>query len=551
MSSDFGFVSFNNVKESNGDDFGFVKFGDPIKETHDQKEKDESSLRSYTRGLLQIPQGIAEGSSYGILTGLWSLIASGEINDPEEIEHIRKISEREGIPFDEEKYTQAGKSALKTIPTVSNIANAIEDEYDIHLEPKTGVDKFLRLGSTAGKFQGGTALQKGTAAVTAPTVAAGLEVAGVPEPFAELVGLGAGAGVGSKVPPIEVGKQTKPSGLPERRYENLKEPREISQKKLEQINNTIEKDFKQISERIIEESPIGETFENLKNDPTYKQQSRELLNQAQVIADESAGTISSKILKKEMADLSAKNVKGFALGEYDKSYMKFMKENMKDIKSKNITKGELVEQYRKNNAALGEYFEPGSSKAMNRAKRDALLDSNRAIANIMESQEPELAKVFKEGNQRWSKIKDAETVDSFINDLFEGKINHKNIHEFFDKSGYDFAFKRALGEKGFKDFEGLLKDMLTTEQPYKMLKVAKEKGYGELAKTAATYIISPKIGYLKAGADSLKYAYRGLINSMLDKPRIGIDFKKAIESLKKGDFKTAEKEFAVLGKEID
>lgn len=548
MSNDYGFVSFNNVKE-NKDDFGFVKFGDPAKESNSQKEKDESWLKSTSRGLLQIPQGMVEATLPGILTGIWSLIGSGEINDPEEIEHIRRISEREGIPFDEDKYLQAGQQALGTIPTVSNIAGVVENKTGLPLSPKTALDKSLRLGSTAATFQTGAFSQKAAAGAIAPAVATGLEAAGIPEPFAELVGLGAGVGVGGKIPAFEIGTETKPSGLPARRFENLKEPTEVSSSKLEKINKTVENDFRQISEKIIEESPIGETFDNLKNDPQFKQGSRELINQAQELADTLPGTISSKVIKKEIADLSSKNVKGFTLGEYDKSYMKFMKENIKDITSKNVTHGQLVEQYRKNNKSLGEYFEPGSSKALNRAKRDALLDSNRAIANVIENTNPELSNIFKEGNQRWTKIMDAETVDAFVNDLFEGKVNFKKMHDFFDKTGYDFTFKRALGEKGFKDFEGLLTDMLTTENPHKMLKIAKEKGYGDLAKTASAYILSPKIASIKGGADAIKYAYRGLMNAMLEKPKIGINFKKAVNDLKKGDFKSAEKEFASLQKE--
>lgn len=169
----------------------------------------------------------------------------------------------------------------------------------------------------------------------------------------------------------------------------------------------------------------------------------------------------------------------------------------------------------------------------------------------MEKSNPELSSVFKEGNSRWTKIMDAEAVDDFVNTMFEGKLNFKKMHDFFDKSGYDFTFKRALGEKGYKDFEVLMKDMLTSEAPYKMLKIAKEKGWQDLFQTGLGYVLHPKIGQVKAGIDATKYVYRGLLNSMLDKPQIGMNFKKAVMDLKKGDFKAADKEFKALHGQIE
>ena len=95
-----------------------------------------------------------------------------------------------------------------------------------------------------------------------------------------------------------------------------------------------------------------------------------------------------------------------------------MNEAAENVIPENITYGELVEQYRDNNRSLGEYFEPGASKALNRAKKDVLLDQNRAIASVLEKTNPELSKVFKEGNERWSKIMDVEAIDSFVSDMF-------------------------------------------------------------------------------------------------------------------------------------
>ncbi len=517
----------------------------------------EGFWKSAARTALQIPQGVAEATPYGIGSGLFQLLGQGEALDPEEIERIREISEREGIPFDEESYREAAQQALGTVPTVSNIARGIEEKTGIPLEAKTGTQKALRLGSTAGKFQPGTVGQKATAAIAAPVVSEGSQALGVPEPFADILGLGLGTIAGSKAPQIDIGKARKPSGLPERQFENVRESKAIPHKKLEQINDKLESDFKSISDKIIKESPIGETAENLRNDPTYKQQSRELLDQAKVVADSMPEPLFTSALKKEMADIGKKNVKGVSLNEYDKSYSKFMKEAIEDILPEKTSYGDLVEQYRKNNRSLGEYFEPGSSKALNRAKKDAILDQNRAIANIFEKSNPELSDIFKEGNSRWTKIMDAEAVDDFITEMFPAKtdktvarIDYKKMHDLFDKNGYDRIFKRALGEEGYKSFEQLMKDMLTSEAPYKMLKIANEKGFTDIAKTLMLYHIDPKIGYGKAALDASKYAYKSLMNSILDKPKLAITWKKAIDEVKRGHFEKAEKSLQSIDSEM-
>ena len=549
--NDFGFTSFNDL-EKDKDEHGFTPFEantSPEPLPHPEPEDQEGWGKWLVRTLYQIPSGYAKKWTYPL--DLLSLIATAEATDPEEITHIRMISEREGIPFDEDKYMEAVRQAQLTFPTQSNIERGLEYYLGAPLTPKTTEQKLINLGSAAAGFAPSSVSQKAIAAGTAPTIASGLEHTGVPEEISELAGLAASQPLAAVTKPANIGIKTKPSGLPSRQFENVNKPKEVSEGKIQQINKKLESDFKGISDKIIKDSPIGETAHNLANDPTFKQESRELLNQAQVTADAIPGNIPVKSIKKEYADISAKKVKGFALNEYDKSYMKFMKEAIEDILPENVTHGELVENYRKNNASLGEYFEPGSSKALNRAKKDALLDQNRAIAKIIEKSDPELAEVFKEGNARWTKIMDAEAVDNFVNELFTDKINYKKMHDFFDKNGYDFIFKRALGEKGYNNFQQLMKDMLTSEVPYKMLKIAQNKGWNNLVTTASSFILHPKLGYAKIAYDVSKRGYKALMNLMLDKPKLGFTFKEAIQNLKAGKFAEAEKKFEILNSELE
>jgi hypothetical protein len=228
-----------------------------------------------------------------------------------------------------------------------------------------------------------------------------------------------------------------------------------------------------------------------------------------------------------------------------------MKEHMNEIVPEKMTAGELIEQYRKNNDSLTMYFEPGSSRAINYAKRDALLDYNRAIAKVIEKVDPELSAIFKEGNSRWTKIMDYEAVDSFVNEMFKEGMNYAKMKDFFNKKGYRKKFQRALGEEGFKQFEQLMKDILTTETPYKMLKVAKENGFGEFFSHALAFVVHPKIGKAWAIIDSARKGFRTIINRLLDKPKLVVDWKRGVDNLKKGNFKAAAKDFEALKAEIE
>ena len=531
----------------------------PFAKRAKEREPEEDAATSTFRYASQIPFGLAQGTTIGILSGIANLMAYGDVNDPEELDRIKAIAEREGIPFDEEKFKEAAQNAMQYAPTISNAQRVLEESTGLPVTAKTKGQKALNLAATAYKGietanpEVATS-QKVLAGVLAPSTKQVLEEQGVPEFIAEPIALGTSGLAGHRgVPKIDIGKSTKPSGLVKRGFEGIKQPREVSTSKMGKINDKLELDFKGISNDIIQDSPVGDTARALSQNPTFKQESRELLSQAQEISDTLPARIASKDVKKEIADLGSKKQTGYASNEYDKSYNKFVKEMIDDISDQPITAGQLVQQYRKNNASLSEYFEPGASKALNRAKRDAILDHNRAIANVLQKQFPdsELVPVFKEGNERWTKIMDAEAVDDFITEMFDGNVNYKKMHDFFDKENYGRIFKRALGEDGYKAFEQLMKDMMESESAYKMLRVAQDKGFSELVSVSTHYLIHPKLGATKVALSAAKKGWKLLMNSMLDKPQIAIKWRDAVKDLKKGDFKKAEKEFKALQGEIE
>lgn len=546
------------------------KLGSPFQQRAAEKIESESFGKSSLRTALQVPQGIAEATTYGLTTGLGSILGY-EALDPEEIDRIRQISEREGVPFDEQSYRQSFQEAQSLIPTVSNIGSEIESRTGLPLEPKSRLDKAVRFFSSATKIAPGkspeaasgytlrplnTGLQKPVLGAGITAAKEGLQEAGVPEPIAELGSFAllkkTPQGRGS----FAIGPKTKPSGMKELIYEGIKKPREISESKIAKIQEIQKKDFLKIANDIVSDSPVGKTAKALREDLSYKKNTADRFNKLEEFAETIPEKINTKNLKTDLeSNLIGKNT-GITPSEFEKSRSKFIKEIVKETADKEVGFSELLKQYRKNNSELSQIFEPGQSYAHNAAKREALIDYNKAIADTFEKTAPKsgFAEPFKELNKEWTYISDVELIDKFLTDMTTGKIDYKKGREFFNKQGMTVPFERSLGKEGFAKFETLMKDLMSTEEASKLLKQAKEQGYGDLAKTAGSYLLHPDVAKAKLGLDFIKGGYNTIFEMVLDKPKIAITWDRGINALKKGDFKVAQKEFFLVdkaAKEID
>ena len=516
-----------------------------------KKEKEEGMWKSLARTAYQIPSGIAQAVTYPM--DLIQMMGIGEAIDPEEIERLEEISKREGVPFDKEKYLQSAQEAAETFPTQSNIERGIEAKTGLPLTAKTRLQKGLKFASSAGKFTPGNLTQKLSGAGIASGLKEGAQQLGVPEPLAEAIGLGVGPALGSKVPSVAIQAAKKPSGLPTRQYEKLKSPRQVSAGKVEKIHGKLESDFKKIADDIISKAPIEKTRATLKENPGFKQEISKKFGEVEQLAESIPGKNNTKDLRKSITESALKRKsKGFAPTDYEKDYKNFMLDFLKEIPEE-IKPSETVGQYRSNNKTLSEYYDPSRTKSYNRAKKDAILDYNLALGEMIEKEYPnsEFSKLFKETNNQWKEIADAEAIQSFIDNLFEGGPQYKKGKRFFESENQARPFKRALGEENFQRFEQLMKDMISTEKPAKMLKIAKSKGFGELAETAGAFIVHPTVGKAKLGYSYAKKTYNGLINAVLDKPQLTVTWKQAVEDLNKGNFAKADKGFKVLQKEVD
>lgn len=533
--------------------------GSVFQQVASKSEPEESWGKWGVRTAVQAPLGYAATRNYGLGASLFQFLALGESDlDVEDWHNVRKAYEEKGETFDEEAYEQGRQHMLSLIPTVQNLARMGEEQTGLPLEAKTRLQKGLNFAAGATNLSPkGYGIRGTSTALPRPVLGAAIEgarevliEAGIPEPIADVASFAILKKMPEGSPSIGIGKETKPSGMTKRRYENLKEPTEVSSKTIGKIENKVENEFRNLTNKIIEESPINKTHKSLAEDPHFKTNAREAFKEVQKLAEEMPNVLETKGIKKELETLAhKKKSEGITPTEFDKRYGKFLEEYIAETPNKSYTATDLVKQFRKNNEQLGEMFEPGQSFAFNRAKREATLDYNRALAGIIEKEFPgsEFSKLFQESNKRWAEISNSETISNFIDDVFsKEKIDFKHARKFFDKKGMTVPFEKAMGKEGFKKFETLLGDLLSTEKGHRMLKVAQDKGLTDLATKAGAYFIHPKAGALKSGYDLGKMSYKKMLEMLLDKPELTVKWDKGARAFKNGDFKTAAKEMGAI-----
>jgi len=360
-------------------------------QAYPEEPKEEGWGEWAARTALQIPKGIAQATTYPL--DLLQQIGYADATDPEEIDRIRQASERVGKPFDEEAYLAKANEAASMFTNVDNASRYLRDNYGIPLEAQTRLQKFVNFASSARKIAPkGATLRPLNVSLPKPMlgtgVAATAEVAkelGVNETLADLGSFAILKTPKAGSPSLSFGKKTKPSGLSERYFENVKADAKVSERTIEKINSEIENEFRTLTEKIISDTPLAETRKGLQNNIKFKENASKAFQEVEKLAESLPGTIPrDKIKSKYNVKIGEINPKGFAASEYEKSLYKNLTQAKKDIAKKNISTVDLVDQFRKNNNSFGKIKEPGSSFAVNQAKRDALVIQNKAIAQAIE-----------------------------------------------------------------------------------------------------------------------------------------------------------------------
>lgn len=524
MSMDFpsSFKPIQSEKQSNGDNF--PSSFKPIQPT---KIPGEEALPQF-----------ALGTARGALGGPGSL---GEFLN-QVVDALPRGKETAKIRRQIGKALFPGVSG-KTIPEIHELQ---KQTFGEKLEPTTPSG---RIGGRAGELVGGTITGGGEvgplpilSAAASGTLGQTARELGAPDWLSNVVELATGF-LTPAAAKTQVSKATKPSGLTTRGFESVKKPKTVSSGRLEKIEKSVETEFKDIANKMFAKK--SSTYRNLKERSDYKQTINEQFDKVKEISEKIDYPLENKDLKNALFDISKKQTKGITLSDYERSYKKEINKIIKEIPAKLGNTAERVDQYRKNNESLAQYFEPGKSKAENFAKRDAILDYNRAIAKEFEKEFPdsEFTNLFKKTNEEASKIYAIEDIEDYMAKIFEKGLSHKEASKYYQNRNLQAQFKRVIGEEGEKEFRQLLDDFMTQENALKLIKASEKQGLGEGLKVLAGYVIHPHLAKGKLALNLSKAAY----NSLLDKPKLIFTWRKGIQDFKKGKFKEAASEL----KEVD
>ncbi len=452
---------------------------------------------------------------------------------------------------------EAMGSLSKYMPTQGLLEQILEEKTGAPLSPQTPLQKALRMGGEAAGFRTGSLGHKATAGFVTPALEKLLEMVELPgtdgAKIPEIYRQTAAFAGGQATPAPKLTKELHPSGLTKRRFESLDKPTKVSPAKYQQIVESIEGDVRKLSEDLLKKEPL--TKEALE-DPTYQQRLDEGLAQVGEKAKEIPFNFSPKQLRSFMQrrlNTWLRERKGVSLSESEKTFVEEFRKIMEDVSEgrQEYNTKDLVDQYRKYNQSLGEYFDPTKPKGANQGKRDALLEANRSVAEFFDTVFPgtEFSNLFKDTNKRFSRKADLETVSNTMDAMFEGgKINFKIAEKILDprKANLRRSFQNAMGKEGFSAFEKGLKDLQGMKNPLGLLKKAESAGFGKLATLAGSYLLHPTLAKGKLALDVIKE----LPKAFLDKPQLAITWESALNDLKKGRFKESQYQFEKLESEM-
>jgi len=284
---------------------------------------------------------------------------------------------------------------------------------------------------------------------------------------------------------------------------------------------SVGEDVRKITTKAISKDPVVQAVES---NPIHKVEVAEKFGELDALAHETPGLI----FKEEVIgaiDNQIKNLhtKGIALSEYEREVFKDLKKFKKEIQKNELTFGDLYDQFRKNNRAKSEILDPSKTRGYNKAKSDALGKYNSAIEEIISDLAPEGAfkQNFKPLNQEWTKINDYETVQTYLGDAFGKTIDFKLVKNLIgkDTTGAQRSFINLMGDKKFKSFQGILKELLKEEKA-----ISKTSKVSELEEKGAETLLE-KLPYGKA----IKRGGKALINH----PGTLKDFRKSVKNFDK------------------
>lgn len=445
-------------------------------------------------------------------------------------------------------------SSIMGLPTSQTIED-LAQQLGINTEPQTTAGNLARaisegVGGAAALGVGGAGLR----AVGAGSAAGQLLLeAGLPESVAKIVDI-----VISSNPGQLYRNFTRPitaaSGLPIRSFQRRAMPTKLSAQAKQRLNQNLEDDFRNLSNRILGSS---QSVQQIRTNPNY----RANLDDTFARVEELAGAIDTKFTPQDIRQSLQKVIRnqpyrGYSDSEFEVTLKKERRRISQSLpKEQNISAQKGVGQFRKNNEQLSEYFEPGKSSAYNQAKKAALLEHNRAIEDTFRKKYPqsEFVRVFEKSNQDFEKLMHFEYLQEEIDKSFSGnQIDFKQMRTQLQNKPFQRALIGLLGPEMQKEYNGLIRDFSSITNPYKLIRTATKKGLDRVAlEYALPFTLGPKVGASVAGIKISKTIVKELYERMLTSPSIIVEWRRGIRHFKQGNYQAAIRSFQEIEKNLN
>jgi hypothetical protein len=374
------------------------------------------------------------------------------------------------------------------LPTTQDVAKSLN-----YQEPQTPLGRITK-PAAQGLGAGALTLNPSAAIISAGGgLAKGLaqEVLGVSEETGDIVDLATTLSAGSLA---ALKRVLKPSGLTERYFESGKKTLNMPKSQYESLISNIEKESKDIIEKTLSKNP---NYVSLSENPgkylmDLDKDLDKVTNLAGVIPGEFKAEDVVKAIKKRS---SSRKYTPIADSSEDKAYKNKIKEVLGDINpSEKLPFDSLLKKYRANNKDAAGMFSSASTGSELTGKRDALLDINRALSDVMEQKAKgsQYNKLFKLTNKRFSDQANIQQINDFVSDIFPGdKINYRKVHDYFDKGAVQRrALRSSFGKDAEAGFSRLMKDLL--EQERGMRKIKPKTAESLLTVNGAYQALKPK-----------------------------------------------------------
>lgn len=393
------------------------------------------------------------------------------------VEEIEEIAQRERVPFDRQNYLKKVFEAAEALPTQDMAEKFIQEKTGLDLSAKGKIGKIARKGgeflslTTPGSLleEGAKGLaKKGAGAVTGATLAEGATELGVPEPIADIIGLGTAGGISTgKMIPKELKGEAKKARETAEKFELRKIrgveheevpkiPAVVSPERQKKVTEELGKTSQKAIEKIIEGKLPIKTLEKQGWDL------EDIYSKSYQMARDRATSKPSEIdiqpVLNWMED-EYKRINKHTLSPSgpDKIALKILEDEYKalhpSVKGKPSAE-QVLNQYHKFNENLkGIYKKPEFSGAEEEIRRVYGAMNEKLIDSLEKSGRFDILVPFRVANKAYHETSKLNQVEGILSKAFEDGYNPKKLSSILDAKTSKKYLERSLGKDSIRDMK--------------------------------------------------------------------------------------------------